>query len=154
MAVRRGGRGRRRGGRERGDRPDDNSQKPESDEDISVEPVATKEVQSKEISNREGSNEKAQTEKALTETLHQESEITAREITIAAKLHSRRSPIFCAKVRKFSCRSLKNRSPAKARASRRISRFPADISFICRPSNISAYRARSNRRANAVGFVK
>ena len=81
-------------------------------------------------------------------------ETTAREAAVGATIHSRRSPIFCAKVRKFSSRSPKNRLPAKAHASRRTSRFPADISFICRPSNISACRARSNRRANADGFVK
>ena len=69
--------------------------------------------------------------------------------TAVTGLHSRRSPICFAKARRFSSRSRKSRSHAKVRASRRTSRCRADIWFTCRRSSISAFRERSNRRANA-----
>ena len=71
------------------------------------------------------------------------------DVATSSAAASRRSPICCAKVRKFSSRSPKNRLPKKARASLRTSRCPDAFWFICRRSNISAFRAKSNRRANA-----
>ncbi len=60
-------------------------------------------------------------------------------------VHSRKFRICSAKVRKFWFRLQRNRSPAKAPESHRTLHCPADSWFICRPSNISGFRVRSNR---------
>ena len=62
---------------------------------------------------------------------------------------SRPSPTCCAKVRKYSSRSQRSRSPRKARASLRTSRCRAAFSSTCRRSNTSASRERSNPTASA-----